>query len=406
LNVQSFNLLGFAGMAAGFLVGLLSLALRATANAVICALIFFLAFALMWCVEKKKLTHRAGARLIIAAVFMFAFPALFFTAGGYRSGMPSFFVFAIIFTAIMTESGRERAAALILEFALYISCCLVAYHYPGTVTPFQTEYDYFRDVIIGIAVTSVLLTAVVLLHLRIYHDRQKRLAELDKLKTEFLQDIGHEIRNPLLVISLGADYIRNNMETEGGAEKSLSALTVLQDEAVRLGRMIDGMVELAVMSENPKNREKTDFAALLRKCAEASRLQAEQRGNVLRVEISPDLPPVYADPEQLERVPVNLLSNAVNAVSGGEITIETFTDTAYITVRVRDTGEGIAPELLPRIFDRGVSGRGGKGYGLSICKTVTEAHGGRIWIESEPGKGTTVMFTVPVYGGQRERVES
>jgi signal transduction histidine kinase len=122
----------------------------------------------------------------------------------------------------------------------------------------------------------------------------------------------------------------------------------------------------------------------------------------LRVEIAPDLPQVYAVPEQLARVPVNLLQNAMNATAGGEISLAaTFAD-GYITVKIRDSGTGIDPELLPRVFERGVSGGDGKGYGLAICKTIIEAHGGAIDIESKKGWGATATFTVPLYGGQGE----
>ena len=86
----------------------------------------------------------------------------------------------------------------------------------------------------------------------------------------------------------------------------------------------------------------------------------------------------------------------------GEITLEAAAANNYITVVIRDAGKGIAPELLPRLFERGVSGKGGKGYGLSICKTIVEAHGGEIKIASEQGRGTTATFSIPVYGGQRE----
>jgi signal transduction histidine kinase len=182
----------------------------------------------------------------------------------------------------------------------------------------------------------------------------------------------------------------------------------MQDEAMRLGRMINGMVELAVMNENPKSREKSDLTVMLNKCVENERLRAEQRHIKLRMDIAPGLPFVYAEPEQLERVPINLLSNAIHCTHGGEIVIEANTNNGYIAVRVRDTGEGIPPELMPNIFERGVSGKGSKGYGLSICKTIVEAHGGEIEIESEPagdgrpGMGTIVTFTIPVYGGQAD----
>jgi signal transduction histidine kinase len=228
---------------------------------------------------------------------------------------------------------------------------------------------------------------------------------LNRTKTEFLQDIKHEVRNPLHIISLSADYIRRRIINGGQTDETLKIADAMQNEAVRLGQMINGMVELAIMSGSAANREKIDFAALLFRCTEIMRLQFAQRKNTLSAEIAPDLPYVYAEAEQLERVLVNLLSNANNAAQNGMITLAASVRDNYITVRVSDNGEGIGPELLPRVFERGVSGKGGKGYGLSICKTIVDAHGGAIEIESEYRKGATVTFSIPVYGGQSEVAE-
>jgi signal transduction histidine kinase len=96
----------------------------------------------------------------------------------------------------------------------------------------------------------------------------------------------------------------------------------------------------------------------------------------------------------------NLFSNAADCTQDGEVVLEASADRNYITVVIRDTGEGVAPELLPRVFERGVSGKGGKGYGLAISKTIIEAHGGTIEIDNNEGGGAAVTFSIPVYGGQ------
>jgi signal transduction histidine kinase len=94
----------------------------------------------------------------------------------------------------------------------------------------------------------------------------------------------------------------------------------------------------------------------------------------------------------------NLLSNAGRHTKNGEITISLTQEGNRLITTVADTGEGIDPAMLPRIFERGASGDGSTGYGLSICKTVVETHGGEIRIESEPGKGTAARFTLPIRG--------
>jgi signal transduction histidine kinase len=229
------------------------------------------------------------------------------------------------------------------------------------------------------------------------------LEKHNRMKTEFLQDIKHEVRNPLHVISLGTDFVNQCIEMKDMDAEARNALSTIQNEALRLGRMVNGMVELANMSGSPASRKRIDFAEILSHAAETARLSAEKKYNALRVDISPGLPYVYGEAEQLERVPVNLLENANICTRNGTIAIEAKHSGEYITVSVSDTGEGIDPDLLPRVFMRGVSGRGGKGYGLSMCRTIIEAHGGEIDIESEIGKGTTVTFTIPVYGGQENR---
>jgi signal transduction histidine kinase len=95
----------------------------------------------------------------------------------------------------------------------------------------------------------------------------------------------------------------------------------------------------------------------------------------------------------------NILQNAGAHTKNGTVAISAKKQGNIITVEVRDTGEGILPELLPHVFERGVS-TGGTGVGLYLCKTVVESHGGKIWIESEPGSGTSVYYTLPVYEGQ------
>lgn len=408
LREQIFHQLLLIGMVLGVVIGISSIITNAGIASIIVN--FFASAAAFAMLEYSIRTGPNKLFYIISVilVFMIVFPILFFTSGGPHSGTPSFFVFAIVFTIFMLE-GKSMYVIATLEIALYIGICVFAYRYPETVSFFKTERDTVADIVIGFTVSGIALGVTVFRYTRIYDKKQRQLSEayvtldrVNRTKTEFLQDIKHEIRNPLTVIALGIDFIHNNVETGGGPQKTNEALNNIQDETMRLGRMINSMVEMAVSSERLANREKIDFAIMLNKCAEAFRFQAEQKHNTLRVEIAPGLPFVYAEREQLEHIPVNLLSNSIDCTQDGDITIAVTAEEGYITVRVHDTGEGVPPEILPRIFERGVSGKGGKGYGLSICKTIVEAHGGEINMESVIGRGATVTFTIPVYGGQDE----
>jgi DNA-binding winged helix-turn-helix (wHTH) protein len=204
LRVQSFNLLGLAGITAGLVVAVVSFLTGAVANGVINLVVSVLAFLLLR-VAGKKLSYTFCCRAVVICVFMVAFPVLFFTAGGYKSGMPCFFVFAIIFTSIMLE-GREQVASLIILFVLYTSACLIAFFYPDSVTPFETEADYFTDVIMSIIVVGILLLLVVMLHLRMYKIQALALAaqaeELAERNAELEQYV---IRRGPLTIEITKD---------------------------------------------------------------------------------------------------------------------------------------------------------------------------------------------------------
>jgi signal transduction histidine kinase len=108
---------------------------------------------------------------------------------------------------------------------------------------------------------------------------------------------------------------------------------------------------------------------------------------------------IFGSADLLTQVLTNLLQNAGAHTENGTVTVRAKRDGGEITVTVKDTGTGIPPALLPRVFERGVS-TGGTGFGLYLCKTVVESHGGMVWIESNPGEGTAVYYTLPVYEGQ------
>lgn len=225
--------------------------------------------------------------------------------------------------------------------------------------------------------------------------------EVVLVKREFLQDMSHEMKTPLTVIATGIDYTDRQIgEKRIDVPKSRAALGKIRNETQRLGRMVESMVYLATVNEKSESRKRVNFARLLESGAEAFRLTLEKRNDALTLEIAPGLPDVFVEKDKFVQVIANLFSNAAAHTRGGRVSLSAGFDRAYIIVRLADTGDGIPPAILPRAFERGVSGGGGTGYGLYICKAIVEAHGGTIGIESEPEKGTAVTFSVPVYGGQ------
>ncbi|MDR0380641.1 MAG: HAMP domain-containing histidine kinase [Oscillospiraceae bacterium] len=406
-RVKLFNVLAIGGIAISFCVAVLGAVIDSGPVNVVTNLgIMALSFLLLT-VSRRTGRYQLCYMISIAVIFMCLFPVLFFSAGGYHSGMPAFFVFAVAFTVSMLE-GKNAIFFSVAELALYIAICIVAYLHPETVHFFETESDVFLDVIVAFTAVSVVLGICMFFHFRLYNDQQRRLdeqnavlAQISRGKTEFLANTSHEMRTPLTVISVDIQkvmYILEDMGKTADDPEATRLLADAQSEIMRLSRMVGGMLTLASISENPERR-KTDFTALLQSASDILALFLQKRNNEVKTEIAEDLT-VFGDSDLLSQVIVNLIQNAHAHTENDAVLLRAVPDRGKIMVTVSDNGAGIAPDLLPRVFERGVSGGGGTGVGLHLCKTVVESHGGEIWIDSEPGKGTAVYFTVPVYGGQ------
>jgi signal transduction histidine kinase len=322
---------------------------------------------------------------------------------------PVFLAFMILIPMIMStvSAARSKLAGSSPYYVLYVAAMMIFIVWGPLTKVFLNDLFFIP----GVVSNLFLICCQSLMLSHGYAETKRReealtehnelLSSLNRTKTEFLQDMSHEMKAPLTIIATGIDYSDSIISEENGdISKAREALGKIRVETQRLGRMVSGMITLVSMNETGENRKRVDFAALLMNSAEAHRVALEQRSNSLRVEIASCIPDAFVENDKFTQVIANLFSNAADHTQNGQITLIADSDGAYITVTVTDTGEGIEPELLPRVFERGVSGRGGTGYGLYICKAVVEAHGGTIKIESEPGKGTAVIFTVPVYGGQ------
>jgi len=180
----------------------------------------------------------------------------------------------------------------------------------------------------------------------------------------------------------------------------------MHDEAQHLSRLVDDLrtLSLADAGELPLTRQPLDVQALLERVMSAHLPEAQQRDISIQVEPSPTLPAVEADPGRLAQVLENLVSNALCYTrAGGQISLSAEADGGTVVLRVGDNGVGIAPEDLPFVFDRFYRAdkslkRNGteSGLGLAIAKSIVEAHGGSISVESALGRGTTFTITLPL----------
>ncbi len=227
------------------------------------------------------------------------------------------------------------------------------------------------------------------------------LERIEHLRQQMVSDIAHELRTPLTNMRGYLEALR-----DGVVEPSPEMIASLHEEALLLGRLVDDLQELALAESGQLrlSREPVDVAGAVQQAMSGFQPQADAKGLKLLSTLPPGLPPVDADPQRLGQVLRNLLRNALAYTpQGGEIEVRARQAGAAVEVTVRDTGIGIAPEHLPYVFERfyrvdqsRARSTGGAGLGLSIVRRLVEAHGGRVWVESQEGKGSTFGFTLPV----------
>lgn len=187
------------------------------------------------------------------------------------------------------------------------------------------------------------------------------------------------------------------LRSKGVDAQAAADLDKIAFESKRVAQLIDSMKRLTLRDEETAKRIRLDIGEALRQTVRLYAPILERSGVTLEVYIADNLPPVLASPEEVTQVLFNLLQNAKRHTACGTITVSSERDGDGIWVCVADTGEGIAPELLANIFERGVSARqGGTGIGLAVCKEIVTSHGGAIGIQSHINKGTAVTFTLPV----------
>ncbi len=227
-----------------------------------------------------------------------------------------------------------------------------------------------------------------------------RVRELETVRRDFVANVSHELRTPLATLKALVETLR-----EGALEDPQAARRFLQrmeGEVGRLDRLVGELLELARIESGraPLEMAQVEVADIIGPPVEELRPLAGRAGLSLEVHLAPDLPPVLADVDGMRRVVANLVRNAIQFTPSGGVTVRAERVGDEVVISVRDTGVGIAPEDLPRIFERFYKARGsrsgGAGLGLAIAKHIVQAHGGRIWAESAEGQGSTFYVALPM----------
>jgi len=226
------------------------------------------------------------------------------------------------------------------------------------------------------------------------------MKKTERIKKDFIVNASHELRTPLTAI-LGA------VETleETAVDPNRSVVEILKRQVERLRNIVEDLLDLAVVEDRavPIEPAEVDVRALAEKALESFAGRLKAKGIEGGVTAPPDMPHILADPGLVDQILVNLIDNAVKYTDAGRVDVVLSVGEREIRLAVRDTGIGIAPEHLDRIFERFYvvdksrsRKSGGTGLGLSIVKHIAERHGGRVSVESAPGKGSTFTVVLPV----------
>lgn len=412
-QVQVFHILTFIGIIAGAGTAVMVLAMEhSTANVIIDFSLSALSLILLIAAERKKAYHLCGWLMIIVAFFVLI-PATFFYCGGYRSGANFTFLIAFVFTESLLER-HERTVAIALEFVIYTACYLVVYIRPETATILADESEYFLATVTNCAVSGIIIILVLFVRTRIFRShrtqvqellyelmaRNKSLEQFDRMKSDFLSMVAHEINTPMTtIIASSRDTLDLLSETPLDTEEIVENQRRIEKKVRLIDAIITDLMDTAAI-ENGRlslHRQNVSLSEVLKVACDAHFKQPDMHNNRILFDFQQGLPHISIDPIRIEQVMMNLLSNAVIHTYNGTISVILKQDGAAQVVSVTDTGEGMDSEMAQLAFEQFRSSKEDywrHGIGLYICSSIISAHGGEIWIDSEKGRGTSVSFSL------------
>lgn len=405
-RVRLFNVLALAGTGISIATFLLNLITGMMSSAVMSAILALLSAGLLIFTYRTG-KYQIGYIVTIVTIFMIFFPMLFFASGGYDGGMPSMFIFAVMFTVLMLE-GKRAIFVSLAEITEYIAVSVLGFLNPQLITKFHTESEMLTDILVTVAAVSISCGGVLFLHLKEYENQRRKLAEQneqlkrhDEAKSVFLTTVAHEIKNPLNAINLHA---RDTFELLGEETYDIDTMKknqkTIEKMVVRIDRIVVELMDTVAIEQGRLTLDLAPvrLSSLLQEAAEIYFGKNNVGENRLLLELDSNLPPIFADYARIMQVVANLLSNSMQHTKNGVISIKLEKHGDNQCVCVSDNGEGMRDELKQRAFEGYVSVSKEywrHGIGLFVCRQIIEAHGGKIQIESELGKGTSVSFTLP-----------
>jgi signal transduction histidine kinase len=271
----------------------------------------------------------------------------------------------------------------------------------------------FADHTVTLLQSFAAQSAVAIQNARLFRETEQQSRELaaaSRHKSEFLANMSHELRTPLNAVLGYAELIQDGIYGDVSA-KMQGVLERIQQNGRHLLGLINAVLDLSKIEAGQLMLQPADYS--MRELAlgviSATEALAAEKKLALEVDVPADLPPGRGDERRLTQVLMNLVGNAIKFTDAGSVRIRATVEDGSFLVAVTDTGVGIAAEDQKRIFEEfqqvdtsSTRRKGGTGLGLAIARRIVELHGGRIWVESAPGQGTTFHFTLPLRVGERE----
>ena len=277
----------------------------------------------------------------------------------------------------------------------------------GLLSLLRTTVRSFTDKQIELVTAFADQAAIAIENVRLFdeiQDKSRQLEEASQHKSQFLANMSHELRTPLNAI-LGYTELMADGAYGEPSEKMFGILKRLEANGKHLLGLINDVLDLSKIEAGQLILELSDYC--IQDIAQTVRSTLEplaaDKKLAFKVEVAPQLPPGHGDGRRLTQVLINLVGNAIKFTDAGEVAIKAEAHNGSFHVSVRDTGPGISSADQARLFqefqqaDNAITKKkGGTGLGLAISKRIIEMHGGRIWVESQPGRGSTFTFTLPI----------
>ncbi len=404
-RVRLFEILAAAGVLICGVMAVVGAVTGSAANVLFNTALMLVSGGLLFYARKSG-NYKFCYLMTIIIIFLVGFPLLFFVNGGYYGGMPSFFIFAIVFTALMLDKATAKVI-IPLELLLYCGLCVFAYMFPEYIRFFDSEAAVLTDVLVGLIASGAACGICIYLHLREYDVQQVKLSQQnDRLernnaaKSTFLTTVAHEVKNPLTAISVIAHDASELLDETPQDEQLIKGnLRSIERIVVRIDRILIDLMDTVSIEQGrltlslaPINLDEVLSEAVATLSGD---IKAKNNTVVWKTD---DVKPIIADYARLLQVVINLLSNAVKYTRNGTLTLTLTESENHQTVTVSDTGEGMTEKIKSQVFKGYVSVSEDywrHGIGLYISHQIVTAHGGSIAIDSMEGKGTSVSFSLP-----------